>query len=201
MSAYLRHRTRASIRVDRDHAVERQLTECRSEFLRYFRRHLAQPEDAEDAVQDFSLKVLRAKHTLRDGEKVDAWLGRILRNTLTDRYRRRAARQRAEQDYALEPREPVSLPEPGSATPCNCVHAVLPTLKPDYALVICRADLDEAPRERVAAELGVTINNVGVRLHRARQALKARLAERCAGCCDGHLASCDCAERKPTRDA
>lgn len=178
--------------VPRDRAVERQLIECRSEFLRYFRRRLACPEDAEDALQEFSLKVIRAANTLQNDENIGAWFGRILRNTLTDQYRRRATRQRAEAGYALEPREAAVDPEP-VATPCTCVHDVLPALKLDYAEIIRRADLDETPRERVAADLGVTANNVGVRLHRARQALKTKLEERCAGCCDGGFQSCDCA--------
>lgn len=178
--------------VPRNSAVERQLIECRSEFLRYFRRRLACPEDAEDALQEFSLKVIRAADTLQDDEKIDAWFGRILRNTLTDQYRRRATRQRAEAGYALEPREAAVDPEP-AAPPCTCVHDVLPALKLDYAEIIRRADLDEAPRERIAADLGLTANNVGVRLHRARRALRTKLEERCAGCCDGGFQSCDCA--------
>src|SRR3546814_5484831 len=55
-----------------------------------------------DALQDFCLKVLHAAETPEDDEKIDSWLGRILRNTLTDHYRRRAARQRAEAAYGLE---------------------------------------------------------------------------------------------------
>ena len=192
MSILFYPRSHAESLVPRDSAVERQLIECRSEFLRYFRRRLACPEDAEDALQEFSLKVIRAANTLQDDEKIDAWFGRILRNTLTDQYRRRATRRRAEAGYALEPREAAVDPEP-AATPCTCVHDVLPTLKLDYAEIIRRADLDEAPRERIAADLGVTANNVGVRLHRARRALKTKLEERCSGCCDGGFQSCDCA--------
>ena len=192
MSILFRHPPHPKNLAARNSAVDRQLIECRSEFLRYFRRRLACPEDAEDAVQEFSLKVIRAANTLQDDEKIDAWFGRILRNTLTDQYRRRATRQRAEAGYALEPKEAAVDPEP-VATPCTCVHDVLPALKPDYAEIIRRADLDETPRERVAADLGVTANNVGVRLHRARRALKTELEERCAGCCDGGFQSCDCA--------
>lgn len=192
MSILFYPRSHAESLVPRDSAVERQLIECRSEFLRYFRRRLACPEDAEDALQDFSLKVIRAANTLQHDEKIEAWFGRILRNTVIDQYRRRATRQRAEAGYALEPREAAVDPEP-AATPCTCVHDVLPTLKLDYAEIIRRADLDEAPRERIAADLGVTANNVGVRLHRARRALRTKLEERCAGCCDGGFQSCDCA--------
>lgn len=192
MSVLFCHHSRHTSPAPRDSAVERQLIECRSEFLRYFRRRLACSDDAEDAVQEFSLKVIRAANTLQDDEKIDAWLGRIMRNTLTDQYRRRAARQRAEAGYALEPRESAADPDP-AATPCTCVHDVLPALRPDYAEIIRRADLDEAPRERIAADLGMTVNNVGVRLHRARRALKTKLEERCMGCCDGAFQSCDCA--------
>src|SRR3546814_936012 len=82
--------------------VNQRLLDCRRKFLGFFCRRLNRPEDAEDALQDFCLKVLRAAETPEDDEKIDSWLGRILRNTLTDHYRRRAARQRAEAACGLE---------------------------------------------------------------------------------------------------
>ncbi len=192
MLAASRQRPPAIRPRDRDTAVDRQLVECRQEFLRFFRRRLAHPEDAEDALQDFYLKAVRAAATLEDGEKVDAWLGRILRNTLTDHYRRRAARQNAESAFAREPRcEVAPAPELEPAA-CGCIHDLLPTLKPEYAEVIRRADLDETPRERIAAELGLTPNNVGVRLHRARRALRAELELSCQGCREGGFQTCGC---------
>ncbi len=175
-----------------DTAVARQLVECRQEFLRFFRLRLARAEDAEDALQDFCLKAVRAAATLEDREKVDAWLGRILRNTLTDNYRRRAARQNAEAAFAREPRcEIAPDPEPEPAA-CGCIHDLLPALKPEYAEVIRRADLDETPRARIAAELGLTPNNVGVRLHRARRALRTELEQTCQGCRDTGFQTCGC---------
>lgn len=65
---------------------------------------------------------------------------------------------------------------------CNCLYKLLPTLKPEYSEVVWRIDLLGEPRERVAASLGVTLNNVNVRLHRGRQALKTRLEEMCLTC-------------------
>ena len=43
---------------------------------------------------------------------------------------------------------------------CNCLYKLLPTLKPDYADVIWRADIFGEPRDRIAASLGTTLNNV-----------------------------------------
>ena len=47
-------------------------------------------------------------------------------------------------------------------TPCRRVDALLPALKPDYAETIRRADLDEARRAQIAAELDITTNTLGV---------------------------------------
>ncbi|WP_299364928.1 sigma-70 family RNA polymerase sigma factor [uncultured Paracoccus sp.] len=177
---------------DRDPAIDRQLIESRQAFLRFFRRRLARPEDAEDALQDFVLKVIRAAETLQDGEKIDAWIGRILRNTLTDHYRRRATRQNAEAAFAREPLQQMAHEPPPQIGTCGCIHNGLAALKPEYADVIRRADLQEMPRDCLAAELGLTPNNLGVRLHRARQALRARLEKSCSGCRDGGFLSCEC---------
>ena len=187
-----------------DAAIIRRLTECRSEFLRFLRRRLSRPEDAEDAFQDFCLKVVRAGQKPNTTGAIDAWLGRVLRNTLTDHYRRRAARQRVEAAYEAESPEPIV--QPGTdqlETPCQCVRNLVPTLRPDYAEIVRRADLEEEPRERIAADLGLTPNNIGVRLHRARRALKEKIEERCRTCCGDGLRSCDCrpAASRPDQDA
>lgn len=161
-------------------------------FYAYLRRRLASPEDAEDALQDFRLKAIRAAHTLAAGEKINAWLGRILRNTLVDHYRRRAVRQRAETAYAVEAASgPVFSSEPEQSQ-CQCIQIVLPRLRPDYAEILRLADLEELPRDKLAAARGLTVNNVNVRLHRARLALKAELEKTC-DCSgqDGYLA-CEC---------
>lgn len=177
----------------RDSAAVCRLTECRSEFLRFFRRRLSRPEDAEDAFQEFCLKIVQAAQAPDDGGKVDAWLRCVLRNTLTDYYRRRAARQRAEAAYEAEAPEPVVQPGADQPdNPCHCIGDLVPTLRPDYAEIVRRADLEEEPREQIAADLGLTTNNIGVRLHRARRALKNKIEERCRTCRDGSFRNCDC---------
>jgi RNA polymerase sigma factor (sigma-70 family) len=182
-------------------AVNRRLVECRRDFLSYFRRRLGRPEDAEDAFQDFCLKVIRARKTPDDGDMIDAWLGRILRNTLIDHYRRCASRQRGEATYERELQVTAHGVEAGQGgRACPCIHDALPTLKPEYAEVLRRAFFDEEPRARIADELGLSPNNLGVRLHRARRALRRKLEESCASCCDGGFLNCDCGSVGGTRE-
>ena len=81
----------------------------------------------------------------------------------------------------------------------SCLHKLLPTIKPEYAEVVRRVDLLGEARDRVAANLGVTLNNVTQRLHRGRQALKKRLGEMCLICPTHGFLDCDCEEAERAR--
>jgi RNA polymerase sigma-70 factor, ECF subfamily len=173
--------------------VCRHLLDGRPFFQAYLRRRLGSREEAEDVFQDFSLKAIRAARTLDKGEKTDAWLGRVLRNTLIDHYRRRAVRHRAETAYAQETQSDIAdVLTDRRQEPCQCIHAALPRLRPDYAEILRRADLEEEPRDNIAAALGTTTNNINVRLHRARLALKEELQRSCPDCRNDGYLKCAC---------
>lgn len=137
--------------------------------------------------------MIRAARSQRDDEKIDAWLGRTMRNTLIDHYRRRATRKRAETTYAQEIRITANAAEEARADmPCNCLYAALPKLKADHAAILRRADLAEEPRKRIAVDLGLAANALNVRLRCARQALKAELERSCPARRAGNFLNCDC---------
>ena len=181
-----------------DAAVQRALIEARRDILNFLHRRLGNRETAEDVLQHFSLRALEHAGELRDVHSVRGWLGRILANTIVDHQRRAIRKRRREvateqvdiENFAVEPDSELD------GAVCNCLHKLLPTLKPEYAEVIWRADLLDEPRDRIAASLGVTLNNVTVRLHRGRQALKKRLEEMCATCPVHGFLDCRC-DRSP----
>lgn len=82
---------------------------------------------------------------------------------------------------------------------CTCLNKLLPTIKPEYAEVVRRVDLLGEARDRVAADLGVTLNNVAVKLHRGRHALKKRLEEMCLTCPTHGFLECGCEEAERAR--
>jgi RNA polymerase sigma-70 factor (ECF subfamily) len=182
-----------------DAAVRRALVESRQDLLAFLHRRLGSRQEAEDVLQRFSLRALERASDLRDVRTVRGWLGRILASTIVDHQRRAIRRRRRE--VAMEQADIESLAvEPDvelDGAVCNCLYKLLPTLKPDYAEVIWRADILGEPRDRIAASLGTTLNNVTVRIHRGRQALKKRLEEMCLTCpVHGFLdCRCDDAER------
>ncbi len=181
---------------DTDAAVRRALVESRQDLLAFLGRRLGSREEAEDVLQRFSLRALERASDLRDIRTVRGWLGRILASTIVDHQRRAIRKRRREvpmeqtdiESLAVEP--DVEL----DGAVCNCLYKLLPTLKPDYAEVIWRADILGEPRDRIAVSLGVTLNNVTVRIHRGRQALKKRLEEMCLTCPVHGFLDCRCDE-------
>lgn len=182
-----------------DAAVRRELVECHRDFLTFLRRRLGNPHDAEDVLQEFIARALERSKHLRDVQSVRGWLSRVLATTLVDHYRRVGRRKDS-------PRDPSDLealavaPDPEiEAAVCFCLYRLLPTLKPEYSELIWRIDLLGEPRDRVAAALGVTLNNVSVRLHRGRRTLRARLEELCLTCPQHGFLDCRCEEGERIR--
>lgn len=177
-----------------DAAVRRTLLESHRNMLRFLQRRLRNRAEAEEVLQRFALRALEKASDLRDVRTVRGWLGRILSTTIADHQRRAGVQRRRE--VAMDPSITEALavqPDPDlDQAVCDCLYQLLPTLRADYAEVIWRADLLGEPRDRLAVSLGTTVNNVTVRLHRARQALRKRLEQMCLTCPIHGFLNCSC---------
>ena len=184
-----------------DAAVRRALVESRRQILSFLRRRLGSSEAAEDVLQAFMLRAIERLAQLRDVRTVRGWLSRILASTIVD-HQRRSTRRR-QREAVMSPNDleafEIEADEELDEAVCNCLYKLLPTLKSEYAEVIWRVDLLGEPRDRVAARLGITLNNVTVRLHRGRQALKKRLEEMCLTCPVHGFLDCRCEEAERAR--
>lgn len=162
----------------------------RERFLSFLRRHVRNESEAEDLLQQGLLKAIRHQADWDGKESILSWFFRILRNALTDHYRSSAAERRRRDSLQAEA-EPPMTPEDREQL-CSCFKEVLPSLKPEYAEVLRRVDLEEEEPAEVAASLGVTPNNLSVRLHRARQSLRTNLEKTCGVCTRHGCLDCTC---------
>lgn len=174
--------------------MENQLLELllqhNSRLLAYVRNKVNEPDLAEDVLQESLIKAMRSAPDLRDEEKLLPWFYSILNNAIIDLYRRQQVETRSLQQIARE-----QLLEQESETGkmlCECFRDLLATLKPEYAELIEQLDLSEVNPAQVAMQLGITPNNLKVRRHRARQALRQRLEESCRVCAKHGCLDCTC---------
>jgi len=178
-----------------DAAALRVLVDNHERFLRFLARRIEPREVAEEILQDAFVRSIDKGSTLRDGESATAWFYRMLRNALVDHYRRRGAEKRALEVVAREPEPVEAAPDDEMMTVvCACVGSLIQTLKPEYREVLERVEMNGASVQSFAEEAGITANNAGVRVHRAREALRKQLAKSCGTCATHGCLDCHCSK-------
>lgn len=181
-----------------DPRFEAALVENRRHFLNFLVRRLGSKQEAEDVLQEFYLRALRKAYAIRKSESIVAWLYRVLNSTLSDHRRKDRRRTQHEAAYAREyTTHGKVFDEEAHGAVCECMYRLLPILRPEYSDLLWRADLLGESKQVIAKDAGVTINNLTVRLHRARQALKRVLLRSCETCPEHGFHKCAC--RLPIR--
>lgn len=157
--------------------VRKELAGCYHRYRAIAARRLGDDVAADDVVQAFVLKALERAEQLRDVRAARGWLRRLFETALVDFCRRRGTRRRREVAFEMDlhdrPQQALtdSVPDPEAA-----ILGLMETIKEEYADVIYRLDLKGQPKEDAARELGITVNNLTVRAHRARRALRDAIA-------------------------
>lgn len=177
-------------RRDASTEVARALVDNHRAFLAFLERRTRSRDVAEEILQNAFVRGIDRAGGLREGESAVAWFYRLLRNALVDHYRARGAEVRALDALAREP-EPPGDEELHQAV-CACVTALLPTLKQEYADALRRVELDGQSVKDFATEAGISANNAGVRVFRAREALRKQLEKSCGTCATHGCLDCHC---------
>lgn len=161
-------------------------------FLRYLERRVGDRVLAEDILQDAFVKVMDRPDLAPADESVVPWFYRTLRNAAIDRFRRQGAAARAIEAFARE-LETHAEPAPEmEAEICACITRLASTLKAEYAEALDAIDVQGTPVKAFAEQRGLSANNAGVRVFRAREALKKRLIESCGTCAEHGCRNCTC---------
>jgi len=174
------------------------LVENHQAFLRYLERRVGDRALAEDLLQDAFVRNLDRLSSVPD-EGLVPWFYRVLRNAAIDRHRRRGAEERA---LAALAREVVDATVPSDEMRqeiCACVGRLAQSLKPEYARALQAVDIEDMPVKAFAEASGLTPSNAGVRLFRAREALRRQVAASCGTCAEHGCVDCSCGKRQGDR--
>jgi RNA polymerase sigma-70 factor (ECF subfamily) len=168
------------------------LLENHRAFLKYLERRVGDRALAEDILQDAFSKVVDRPEQAPTDEGVVPWFYRTLRNAAIDQFRRRGTATKAIEAFGRE-LETQTAPEPDiEAEICACVSRLASTLKPEYAEALQAIDVIGTPVKAFAEQRGLTPSNAGVRVFRAREALKKRVTESCGTCAEHGCRNCTC---------
>ena len=174
------------------HEAIRTLVGAHDQFLRFLQARVGSREVAEDILQAAFVKTIERGEEIREQESAIAWFYRVLRNALTDHFRRHAVDARALRSIsASTPSVANDDPELEKAI-CQCVKDLIPTLKGEYADILRQVEMEGAAVVDIAKSENITPNNAMVRLHRARKALQGRLVQTCGTCTEHGCLECHC---------
>ena len=170
-------------------------------FLRFLERKVGDRALAEDILQDAFVKVVARPDQAPPDEALVPWFYRSLRNAAIDRYRRQGASSRALEAFAREMHDAEAPQADLDAEICACISRLTATLKPDYTDILMAVDVHNQPVKAFAQERGLTATNAGVRIFRAREALKKRVKECCGVCAEHGCNDCTCSASSATGGA
>jgi len=151
---------------------------------RYLRRYCGDPDIAEDVLQDALLRIDRALSGFDGRARLETWALAIATRAAADHFRA-AARQPPSAQWpdsdAAELADDGTLEERLIIDEMHsCVREVIDTLPPDYRAALILRDLEGHSVDAVSLILGCSLATAKIRIHRARQRLRAALGDACA---------------------
>ena len=155
----------------------------------YLRRMVGEVE-ADDVAQEVFAKISRSLDGFRGESRLSTWIYRIATNTAMDHLRKSASRPSvrqgpgaAEDEASYE--DVISENAPSHDTLLirkemnECIRGLVYDLPENYRTVLVLADLDELSNAEIADVLGLSLETVKIRLHRARLKLKKSMDQAC----------------------
>jgi len=136
---------------------------------------LGRPEDAEDALQDVVVRVLRALRQFDRRRPLIAWLKRIMVNECYSRLRRPRHSEWVEADCAATDGLPHR--DTASAETVQRVREALETLPPRPREAVVLVGFNGMDLMAAAEAMGCSVGALKSYLHRGREKLKSRLRE------------------------
>jgi len=131
---------------------------------------------ADDLTQEVLLKVYRSRDSLRDGQRLEAWLYRIARTTLIDHYRRSRPNAPLPTALAAEPADEVAALREAVIT---SMKRFLEELPDAYREPVRLSELEGLPLTKIALRLQLSLTAVKSRVRRGRAMLKRKLQDCC----------------------
>jgi len=151
----------------------------RADMLAVIRRRVKDPAAAEDVLQDALIRIQERAGSLRDHERVDAWVKRIAANAAIDHLRR--DRREVPEEMAPEASSPAGVPhdENLNVAVASWLLPMMGQLTDEDREALDLVDVGGMRQGELADKLGLSPSGARTRVQRARK----RLAKVVTDCC------------------
>lgn len=172
-------------RADQNRRIAEVIHQESRRLFHFIRKRVDDEGDAEDILQDVFYELTEASRLMKPIEQVGAWLYRVARNRIIDRFRKRRPEAEAplnssEEDAGLLEDllpSPVAGPEAMYARSVlfDELEAALEELPEEQRSVFIAHEMDGRSFKQLSAETGLSVNTLLSRKHYAILHLRRRL--------------------------
>jgi RNA polymerase sigma factor (sigma-70 family) len=173
--------------AEQDQRITETVRRERTRLRNFIRRRVRDEGDAEDILQDVFSEFVEAYRLMKPIEQAGAWLFRVARNRIIDRFRRKRPEVLASDLQATNENEPLMLeellPSPDGGPEAAYARALLmeeiesalDELPEEQLEVFLAHELEGRSFKEIAAETGVSVNTLLSRKRYAVLHLRKRL--------------------------
>ncbi|MBI5178830.1 MAG: sigma-70 family RNA polymerase sigma factor [Nitrospinae bacterium] len=153
-------------------------------ILRYLTRLVGEHE-AEDLTQEVFIRIRQSLDSFRGDSSLSTWVYKIATNAALDKLRSPSFRKTV-YDEPLAPDSPVAEQAPSADRLLirkemnDCIRNFIENLPDKYRVVVVLSELEDKKNGEIAEILGITLDTVKIRLHRAKEKLKEELGSHCS---------------------
>jgi RNA polymerase sigma-70 factor, ECF subfamily len=167
-----------------DHAIEELLKRYQSKIYRYGMKMCRNPEDAKDVLQDTLLTMARSLRSFRGASSLSTWLYTIARSFCIKKLRKSKFAPAEELSLSGVDSDHSGPVSPPSEQPDHIfstkelgtyLNKAVQSLEPMYRDVLLLRDVEGLSAPEVAEVLGLRVDAVKSRLHRARLAVREQM--------------------------
>ena len=133
--------------------------------------YLSDEEDRKDLYQEALLNIWKGFKTFRGDASFSTWMFRITVNTALKFLSKKRSQQQKTTQYADQLMAGNKIVENDGLDKINLLHKGISKL-PLIDMIIISLVLEEVSSKEIAKFTGLTDNNVRIRIHRAKEALK-----------------------------
>jgi RNA polymerase sigma factor (sigma-70 family) len=172
-----------------DQGITDAIVREQARLRRFIRRHVNDSGDAEDILQEVLYELVGAYRLMQPIEQVGAWLMRIARNRIIDRFRKKRHEPLAESDLVDADGDTLNWDEllpSNEAGPealfarrilMEQIEASIAALPAIQREVFIAHEFEGRSFKELSSELGVSVNTLLSRKHAAVTALRERLQD------------------------
>jgi RNA polymerase sigma-70 factor (ECF subfamily) len=149
--------------------------EFNSGLKQFILKRIPDEQSADDILQEVFLKIHTSIDTLRDKDKLPAWVYQIARNAIYDYYRE----QRTSVELPEVPYLPDDPHDDVVAELAPCIRDMVNSLPPHYRQALILTEYEGLSQKALSERLGISFSGAKSRVQRARQQIRQMLLDCC----------------------